>query len=120
MTKKEQAEVAAMKAQLQLFAALRWTEEVKPDVPIPTDSEITRGWVPGYRDAIQAISTALCHYRGSDAHEGKIAAYSWSRDPWALYSTRLLALRALRHDMELLFAKDLAAIDRLIEREAQG
>ena len=110
MTKKEQEQVRALEEKLSILAALRWTEEVKPDIPIPEWEEgLTKGWTPLYNRVEKACSSSVSHGTGQ-----------WdkttSQQPLALYSSALLALKALRHEMELRLAKALAQVDRQIEK----
>ena len=118
MTKKEQAEVEALRVRL----ALRWTEPVNADVPPPLKygEPNTRGWRAhtwndGFRvDA--AESSFGTHRITSHVSEGYSA---WSQQSIPLHSTRERALRAARHEMEKRFAEALRRIDVEIENEAR-
>lgn len=117
MTKKEAEEVADLKRRLSVLAALRWTDEVEPDVPIPERSanELTKGWLPGgaassWPRVEKACSSSQSHAYGQDDE-------TTSQQAKRLYSTKLLALKALRHEMELYFAGRLATVDLQIAAE---
>lgn len=123
MNKKEQAEMDALRKELAIAKALRFTDKVKPDVPPPTGGgfsngsmDLTRGW-----DAHACLSS-YNSYRvekacSSSVHHGTGWEKTSSQWPRHLYSTRLLALRACRNQLEELVARSLAEIDLDIERE---
>jgi len=106
MTKKEQEQVQELKRKLSTLAALRWTEKVLPDVPPRSKftEGLTTGWLPCYTRVEPACSSVVSHAIGQ-THE------TTSQGSRSLYSTKLLALKALRHEMELRFANELAGID---------
>lgn len=113
MTKKERAEIDALVKKLRISGALRWTEEVKPDVPIPKGWQgLSKGWLPRAWDgtAEPACSSAVHHARGQNDK-------TTSQGAKELYSTRLLALKAARHQVEMEAAEKLAQIDERIEAE---
>ncbi len=115
MNKKEQAQVQELKRKLSTLAALRWTDEVLPDLPIPICSpHITKGWETCYNRVVPSLSSSVYHKTDSwdEAKNG-----GWSQGPRNLYSTKLLALKALRHEKELQFAEELARIDLWIATE---
>lgn len=113
MNKTEQAMVADLRRQLREAKAMRFTEPVPTDVAIP-QAGLAKGWM--FNDYIQnprvdvACTSWTSHSFGND-QETK------SKRPMRLYSTRLLALRALRHAMEKQCAGLLAGIDEQIESE---
>jgi len=122
MTKAERQRMADMEEQIRLLKALRWTEEVSPDVPAPLlPAEDERGFK-------KTTGFLFSVYGG----EVKPACSSWAnhgygtikkqdlRGPKDLYSTRLLALRGLRYHVELECAEKLARIDAMIETEQKG
>lgn len=111
MTKKETAEVESLRRELSILAALRWTEPVAPDVPIPHGQGLSTGWLTGYDRVDVACSSNVFHAYGRNDK-------TTSQQPCSLFSTKLLALKALRYEMERRFATDLANIDRKIA-EAQ-
>ena len=108
MTKKEIAEVELMRRELRILSALRWTEEVKPDIDYPQGKEFTKGWLVGYKNATIGCSNSVHHSSGRNDRTD-------SQRPVQLYSTKLLALRGLRHETERRCAIELADVDRMIE-----
>ena len=114
MNKKEQAEMQALREQLHLSNALRFTETpAGPDVPPPDFAGLSKGFLyhaHGEGRVAPACSSAVSHNFGSNEKTS-------TQNPRHLYSTKLLALRALRHEMELDCAKRLARIDALIAQE---
>lgn len=116
MNKKEQAELAQAKLDAVINRALRWTDPVNPDLMPPNWGEPDiRGYVYNtYNMRIEpAWSDSAYHSIGS--HERKKHIASQGARP--LYSTRFLALRALRSAKEIEIAKQLADIDMLIAAE---
>lgn len=109
MNKKEQAYVESLKERL----ALCFTPEVLPDVPRPGVNE---GLVKGFsfnaysREVRKSCSSYLWHADGS---WDKIDAQGAIEQ----YSTRLLALRAMRNAIEMRCARELRSVDIMIERE---
>lgn len=117
MTKKEKAAHDAEIDRLTLRLALCWTPEVPPDVPHPTGSSgdprtLTKGWKPFFDRVEPGCSSSCNHGRFQTTKVD-------SQQPVDLYSTRLLALRALRHEMELRFAAELRRIDNWIALEIE-
>lgn len=107
MTKKEKTAHDAALAEARLLGALRWTSEVRPDVPIPIGAGLSTGWLPFHSRVEIACSSSVHHATGRTDK-------TTSQNPRNLYSTKLLALRALRHEMELRFAQELANVDKQI------
>jgi len=117
MTKKERAEFDAAITKANLLAALRWTEEVKKDVPAPGyDDKETSGW-----DFNISTRTVFEEWSGSVTHGRmpKNKAFA-SQDSKSLFSTKLLALRAMRHSIEKEVAWRLLAVDKLIAAELEN
>ncbi len=120
MNKKEQAEMDSLRDQLRIAKALRFTEDVLPDVMAPLPSEPGHRLTKGYLIAayagwdgdkvVPACSSSVYHNFGSQEKTS-------SQGSRALYSTRLLALRGLRHEVEKQVASRLASIDKKIEQE---
>jgi hypothetical protein len=111
MTKKEQRQVDETIAGLKLQVALRWTEPVAPDVPPPDGSSaLTVGWLTCYNRVEPACSSCVHHGSGTTTRTTTQGART-------LFSTRLRALKALRHEMELRFAAELRQLDAQIETE---
>lgn len=116
MNKKEQAEFDKLQRQLQTAYALHWTTEVLPDVPPPSNGTfgMTTGWLFNtYSNRVApACSTSINHSFG---HNDKTD----SQGSRALYSTKVLALRALRYSLEKQYADALASVDARIEAEVR-
>lgn len=118
MTKKEQAAFEDLQRQLREAKALRFTEApAPPDVAPPQSFSfgLSKGWVVlGDGDFRYLRIEKAC---SSSTYHG----YDWtntsSQMPKHLYSARLLALRALRHQAECFAARELAKIDKMIEDE---
>jgi len=117
MNKKEQAYVEELETRL----ALRFTGEgtIVPDVPPPTVYEmgdvLTKGFVfnlYGSRVSV-ACSSSVSHAVGRNDKTAR-------KQSIALYSTRKLALQAMRREMEMNFARELRAVDRMIAAEDKG
>jgi adenosylmethionine-8-amino-7-oxononanoate aminotransferase len=112
MTKKEQAEFDRVVDELRLVAALRWTEApAGPDVPPPSAFGLTLGYLP---IAVGSDSARVSEACSSAVSHGLTHTKTTTQHPMALYSTRLMALRALRHKVELRCARQLADIDKQI------
>lgn len=102
---------------LRTMAALRMTPPVKPDVMPPTYLDgraVHKGFIAlGLCDCPRvnpACTTYSNHAVGSDLE-------TRSQGSKPLFSTKVLALRALRNECEQLFAKRLRNIDLMIEKE---
>lgn len=114
MSKKERAEMEELRQRLSTIAALRWTEPVEPDVPVPdwkTGNELSKGFLPCGSDRVEVACSSSCYHAIGRNDKTNSQQARW------LYSTRLLALRALRHRVELESAHKLARIDAQIENE---
>ena len=116
MTKKEKE---ALEAALTA-AALRTTSDVAPDVPPPSASEnrLSKGWAvvgerSDYGRVEPACSSNLYHVIGQ---QGKTT----SQNARHLYSTKMLALKALRRAIERDCADRLRRVDRMIEAESSN
>lgn len=117
MNKKEKAELDKLKQELRLAKALRWTVPIEPDVsPPPPFTEMKRGWL--YNDYITSArvepACASSHF-----HAFGQTDRTTTQGTRSLFSSRLLALKALRHRLELKCAEILAKIDKDIE-EIEG
>jgi len=118
MTKhaREAAEREAEERAVRVRLALRWTAPAAlPDVPPPDNGSygtLTTGymWNIGYRTVNEGCSSSTGHAYGRTDR-------ATSQRPAALYSTRLLALLALRAVLEQEFAGELANIDVQISVE---
>ena len=112
MTKKERAQFDSAIKAARIAGALRWTSPVAPDVPTPTQfSTLSKGWLFGtYSQRVErACSSMTGHSFGNDDK-------TTTQGSKFLYSTELLALKAMRHEMESDFARKLAAVDERIQR----
>ena len=113
MNKKEQALIE----ELLTVSALRYTADVEKDVPVPEpcSNKTSRGFIfygeGSDSSRIEEIeSTSISHCTAG-------TKFSGSQGGRSLYSTRLLALRALRRAVEKVSAKRLRDVDIMIERE---
>lgn len=105
-----QKEIDALKLRL----ALSWTAPIAPDVAVPVhsygDEKLSKGWLPCFDRVETACSNSANHGMGSVIRPN-------TQGPRELYSTKMLALRAVRHEMERRFASELKRIDDWIELE---
>jgi hypothetical protein len=112
---KEKAEFARLQAEVRIARALRWSEPVARDLPAPRLSgNVSQGWDYNIHTCKvePAWSSSIYHGWGEYIRgESPRSQYSF-----ALYSTELLALRALRCELERKAAEALAAIDARIEK----
>lgn len=100
---------------LQIRLALHFTEKVEPDIAIPDDYDVIKN---GYsfnsynHNITKSCSSAICH-----------SSVGWdkttSQRPIKQYSSILLALKAMRNELEYKFAKELGNIDVLIQIEKE-
>lgn len=116
MNKKEQAAVQSLKDQLALWKALRWTEKVEPDMPVPDSySALAVGYTTlgGSSDSARvepSCSSSVFHAWG---RQDKTDTQQGIRQ----HSTRLRALKALRNEVEIACARRLVRIDEMIGKE---
>ncbi len=112
MTKKEKEAHDAIVARLELVSALRWTAPVLPDVLPPKKGAIRR--VAGYAFDLTDYEV-LQAWTGSDAHATYFEGSEEKEDGGLpLFSTRILALKAMRSAVEEKSASRLREIDRRI------
>lgn len=111
MTKKERAEFEAALLEARICGALRWTAPVPRDVEIPVTG-IVNGWLFNEHSREVAKSCSSC-----TAHSFGYWDKTTTQRPTRLYSTRLLALRGLRHALERQYAEELAKVDSAIAEE---
>lgn len=115
MNKKEQAEFDKLKFDLASARALSWTSKVLPDLMPPIGfGGLTKGWM--YRVHSMSVVPACSSSTGHDIGRNDKTS---SQSPRALYSTKLLALKALRYEMEIIAAANLANVDFQIEIAAK-
>jgi hypothetical protein len=123
MTKKEQAAMqAAMQAAIdraETLAALRWTWPVERDVGVPLQG-YSEGW--DYNAHAQRVwqgwSSQFNHGEGTAPEAGKY--HGGSQGSQRMFSTKALALAAMRHELEKKAADDLMKVDRKIAAEMQA
>jgi hypothetical protein len=114
MTKKEQEKME----ELLIISALRYTTEVQPDIQPPPlgqiGNEIRNGYL--YNTYTLRITEACTSsiYHNDNGHDRTTSQGSCS-----LYSTKLLALKAMRNEAEKQYAKKLREIDKMIEKEME-
>lgn len=111
MTKKQINEASGSKEAYRIEREQRAAAGVLPDVPIPVTG-LAKGWLFNtYRgDVDVACSTSIYHAYGKYDE-------TTSQGARELFSTKLLALRALRYEMALKFAASLTEIDARIHAE---
>jgi len=114
MTKKERAEFDAAIAKAKLLAALRWTSIVQKDVPKPVEYGESSEGFDFNSDAARIDHQWSEYIRHGDMPKTNRTAYQEGK---RLFSTRLLALRAMRHEVEIECARKLLNIDKQIEVE---
>jgi hypothetical protein len=115
MNKKEQAEMEALKHELRVARAMRFTDPVPKDVfPPQTMHELVTGWV--YNAHSKRVDVACTN---SVNHAVGQTDRTTSQRPILMYSSRLLALKGLRHELERKYAEELAELDRKIEDESR-
>lgn len=115
MNKKEQAYIKDLEDQLRLAKAMRFTIKISPDVMPPAfenGKELRKGWLFNTysRTVERGCTCSLYHSFGTDEE-------ARSQNPMPLYSTKRLALMALRNRVEIELARELAQIDEAIEDE---
>lgn len=116
MNKKEQAEFDAAKKAVIVARALNWSEPVERDIPVPQNGE-SKGFTFNIYSAevMFALSSSANHATSRDGFPKKTS----SQRPMNLFSTKLLALKALRHAVEKECAEKLASIDMQIQAERE-
>lgn len=113
MNKKEQAYVALLEKKLSELEALQiFSPEINPDLSPPTGGSVLNGYIfnsHGEGRVSKACTSSIGH-----------CVYQWdvttSQQPIYLFSTELLAYKALRRAMENKFAENLAQIDAKIKQ----
>jgi hypothetical protein len=114
MNKTEKAKMQELEEQIQIALALRWTEKVLPDVEKPESfsNKIARGFLfNAYTGQVDEMwSESIRHGYATSPQRGSQGGIS-------MYSTRLLALKALRHAVEVRSAEALRGIDKRIAAE---
>lgn len=119
MTKKEQAAMQAAIGRAETLAALRWTWPVERDVDVPLNG-YSEGWdynAHGQR-VWQGWSDRVAHGEGPAPEANKYLI--GSQGSQRMFSTKALALAAMRHEMEQKAAADLMRVDQQIAAATQA
>ena len=115
MNKKEQAMVEALKTEASFYKTL----EVLPDLHPPKETgELTKGYV--YMGALSDYPTVVVACSSKTGHNVGRNDETSTKNPIDLFSTKILALRALRHKVEKQACEKLRRIDKMIEKEVLG
>lgn len=117
MNKKEKQQLADAIEEAELAKALRWTEEVTPDVPPPIRSgDYSVGWIPNWHtgNVEQGWSDSHSHGYGAVPVNSGIPRHG-RQNPRGLFSSQERALRYIRHMIENEAAIKLRDIDRRIK-----
>jgi hypothetical protein len=114
MTKKELAEMEALRGELALAKALRFTDMVPRDVAIPCNG-LAKGWLPSGYGLTAEISCS-----SSTGHAFKRNDKTTTQGAVSQHSTELLALRACRNLVEHECARKLAQVDARIKAAGGG
>lgn len=117
MNKAERAHIEALEQSLREARALRWSEPVEPDLLAGSGDEISGFYVNVHSKKVGvAWSTRTTHgHDYASSKEQKATGSSASQRGIDLYSTKELALQALRHEIVKQAVQDLAAIDKRID-----
>lgn len=120
MNKTEKAAFEKLQEEARITKALRFTEQIDPDIPRPEKGETSGFLFNAYSVRVRYARSDSVHHATSDSPIPERNKYSsgWSQNGRALYSSRLLALKAMRHEVERECAKKLAGIDLKIEQES--
>lgn len=117
MTKAEKTALIELQKELMLYKAFTRTPEVEPDVLPPEEWDtINKGWVVlvHARDVTEGCTSKHNHNMWANTHTTSKGAIS-------LYSTKLLALKALRNALEFEFMKAASSLDaRILEMEYES
>lgn len=108
--KKVQEQIDALQREVAITRALRWTSPIPKRDVVSTGSDLVTGWT--YNTHTQRVDVAC-----SDGafHAIGRTDKTTTQQSLAMYSTKALALRALRAALEREFAMRLEHIDRQIE-----
>lgn len=104
----------AYRRSIRLAQALRFTEDVTPDIAPPKsyNGDLSTGYgYNAFNDTIAPCCSSVSSH-GWNSHDK-----TTTQRPIFMYSTRVRALRALRREVEIQCAKRLADIDAKIEKE---
>lgn len=112
MNKKEQKLVE----DLQIIAALKWTDDVVKDIPVPYSSSTL---VVGYTyDQYSKTVSGSCST--SSSHSIHSVSETSSQGGIQMFSTKAKAFKAMRHAVCVKVAQELRYIDKLIEEDCQA
>ena len=107
MNKKEKLELSETQHELELHRAFRLTEPVERDLMPPSGSEeLSKGWT------FNAYSGRVGKHCSSGVHNGAGWDKTSSQNSMELFSTKELAVKALRYAVERKVMKELLAVDR--------
>ena len=124
MTKKEKAEYQAALERCETLAALRWTDPVERDVPAPTyespSGTYSEGWDYNAHSKRVWIGWSGPVSHGDGPAPSGVIYLSGSQNPRSMFSTKVLALKAMRNEIEMMSAKNLREIDRMISEESKN
>lgn len=120
MNKKEQAVFEAAIAEAEVNRALRWSDyETEKDVPRPSDGYVN-GWsFNSYNESVYLSWSGTVTHGDGPVVDGKRPPYGSQRSI-EQYSTKEKSLKALRREMEMVFANKLVKIDRMIAAAHDG
>ena len=114
MNKKEQAAMQAAIDRADLLSALRWSAPVERNVA-PPDIGYSEGWdMNAYNKSVWLGWSSSANHGTGPAPKAGGRYMSASQQCRSLYSTKAIALAALRHEVERRAAADLMNIDRQI------
>ena len=120
MNKKEKAEFESLQKDLEFNVQLIKTlgnlvgEKIQPDIPHPEAGELgfrlTKGWLYNLHTGSvdKVCSSCISHSYGRDDK-------TTTQQPKNLYSTKELAMKAMRYEKVQKFIKELVALDKRIE-----
>lgn len=112
MNKREQAEMDDLRKMLLEARALRFTDEIAPDIPMPShDKGTVNGWSYHVYNGDFTVSKACS---SSTSHSIGGWDKTTSQRPIPLYSSELLATRAARAKLAIQCSMMLAKADRRI------
>lgn len=119
MNKKEQQQLADAIEAAELNKALRWTDEVSPDIP-PPKSGYTTGWLAfGTTGRVErGWSDSVSHGYGPAPINSGIPRNGRQNSCW-LFSSPERAMRHIRNRIEQEAAQRLLEIDKRIKKAQQ-
>jgi hypothetical protein len=122
MTKAEKLHVADLNYEIERLKeqlALHHTSPVEPDVMPPTSCTggLSTGWHASFSNWSGLSHRVDIACSSSTGHNIGRSDRTQSQGSRKLHSTRLLALRSARYQMEQMAAKSLRAVDVAIEKE---